>query len=66
MRTLIADNFFLPVDGNQTLYSHRTWEYMAKTEVKFFSNGHCFHGSRSVKLTKNCLKALFLESLMKE
>ena len=28
--------FFLPLDGNETLYSYRTWEYTAKTKAKIF------------------------------
>ena len=28
--------FLLPFDGNKTLYSHRIWEYIVKTEVKIF------------------------------
>ena len=29
--------FLLPFDGNETLYSHRTWEYIAKMEVESFA-----------------------------
>ena len=28
--------FSLPLDGNETLYSSRTWEYIGKTEVETF------------------------------
>ena len=30
------DNFFMPLDGNITLYNCRTWEYIAKTEIEIF------------------------------
>ena len=39
LKILIFDNFLschLILDGNETLYSHRTWKYIAKTEVEFF------------------------------
>ena len=48
------------------LYSHRTWKQIALTESNIFVNGHCFHDNRLIKLTKKCLKAPFLEHLMKE
>ena len=28
--------FLLPLDSTKTLYNHRTWKYIAKTEVKIF------------------------------
>ena len=28
--------FLLPLDGNETVYSYRTWIYIAQTEVKIF------------------------------
>ena len=34
LKISIIDNFFLSVDGNETLYSYTTWEYMAKIEIK--------------------------------
>ena len=33
---------------------------------QYFHNGHGFHGNHSTKMAKKGLKALFLESLMKE
>ena len=28
--------FLLPLDGNESLCGHRTWKYIAKTEIEVF------------------------------
>ena len=57
--------FLLPRYGNGTLYSHRTWKYVAKTEVQIFVTVIVSLQTFD-KLTKKCLKASFLERFMKE
>ena len=37
VKIFIIDGFFaFKLDDNETLYSYRTWKYIAKTEVKMF------------------------------
>ena len=53
--------FSLPIDADETLHSHRTYKYITKIEAEIF-----VAGNHLIKLTKKCLKASFLESLIKE
>ena len=66
LKILVIDNFFschLKVTKLCTAIKlGSTW---SKLKSKF-SIGHRFHGNRLIKLTKMCLKASFLERLMKE
>ena len=66
LKTLITDNFFLlPLDGSDTLYTHRTQEYISNTEVEIFLTV-IVSMVTVIKLTKKYLKASFQERLMKE
>ena len=66
LKILIIGNFFpchlMVMKLCTVIKLENTWP---KLKLKF-CNGHRFHGNRSMKLTKKCLKASFLECLLKE